>query len=61
MGRSDKVMETGSPERLEMLRDRIREAEKARERAREKGDMFEAIRQKGNIEVWRQAIQREYG
>lgn len=57
----DVTLETGSPERLQMLRGRIREAEEARDRAKAAGDSFEACRQKGNIAVWQHAIQREYG
>ena len=55
------MIETGSPERLAMLRTRIRESEEKMDRAAAAGDGLEACRQKGNIEVWRHAIQREYG
>lgn len=53
-------MNTGSQERLAMLRARIREAEEKRERASAAGDGLEACRQTGNIAVWKHAIHREF-
>ena len=61
MGNTYSVMNTGSPERLEMLRARIREAEAKLKRAEAAGDGLEQCRQSGNIVVWQHAIDREYG
>lgn len=53
-------METGSPERLEWLKSQIRRAKEKEKRAAAAGDGMESCRQKGNIAVWRHAIEREY-
>ena len=54
-------MNAGSPERLEMLRQRIRESLAREAKAKEEHDGLEQSRQRGNIEVYRHAIKREYG
>ena len=44
-----------------MLRQRIRESMAREARAKEEHDGLEQSRQRGNIEVYRHAIKREYG
>ena len=57
----DKRYETGSPERLAYLQEKIRKAEEKMARAHAAWDGAESCIQKMNINIWRHAILREYG